>query len=577
MIYIRWILICSLLLTPLFLFTTLPRASAQTSGVDTPIAVGSWEITLIDAFLVDEIVSGNDKVYSPDKESYSVLITRLHITHQELDDAPQITMQTFDMKLLDAEGDAIADTIGFRYERYFCMKSEACHSISLTDEAAIDTEYIEYAYVVSPQEAEAELALEVALGHPVEPNIVLDTTNFAPSPNVFGISASITAAHWAIRVTGVDQAEEIEGVFQRKYSANDGYDFLLVDVEFENRDPARPTTLRHRDFDAVIRNSAGSGKKAIGAGTSGTGKYCLWSKGCLGATDKGDTSTISLEYVFVVEETWLQEPVELESVLMIPAEPTITFTVPFAPAAAQPEPSPTDTPTRVPIATPTAIPTPTPSPTIQPTSSVTTDCMGTVDASGAINMRDGPSTNHSILTSVSPAKEITVIGESDDWYEVVFDEREGWIAGWLLSLSGPCTHLRPGTGILQDERPSSGRGRLTIANGRTDDAAAILAVLETGSPIVAAFIRAGETFTITDIPDGDYALYFSLGDDWHREREEFTTDVRRARFEDTLTFETTRSGTTVTYSTFEVTLHAVEGGTAATQDVPASEFPHLSD
>lgn len=170
-----------------------------------------------------------------------------------------------------------------------------------------------------------------------------------------------------------------------------------------------------------------------------------------------------------------------------------------------------------------------------------------------------------------------MLGQSGDWYEVVYDGSEGWMAGWLLTLSGPCTQLRPATGLLQDERGGTGYGKLTIVNGRADDAVAMLTPWNADSTVVAAYIRAGDSYTMTEIPDGDYALYFTLGEEWNRVSSQFTSAARRARFEDMLTFDTTQSGNTIYYSTFEVTLHAVEGGTAATRDVPASEFPNLSD
>lgn len=417
MFYNRWAVIFSVLLTPLLLFGILSKTHAQAPGIDEPIEVGPWNITLVDAYLLDEIVSGNGEVYSPDKESYAILITRLHVENQALEEPPLITMQTFDMKLLDAEGDVIADSVGFRLEQYFCMKAEACHSIGLSDEETVDREYVEYAFVVSPDEAKAELALEVALGHAIEPSIELDIASFEPSPSVFGSVAPIRAANWQIHVSGISRKDEIKGVFDRTYSANEAYDFLLVAVEFENLDPSRATALRHRDFKAVIRNSEGVGKQAIGAGSTGTDKYCLWAKGCLGSTNKEDTTSLGLEYVFVVEEAWLQDPVELEAVLMIPAEQVISFTLPFGAAETEPEaesapetqitPTPTDTPTPVPTAVPTSTPTPiptsTPSPTPVPTEPPAVGCTGTVTASGAVNMREGPGTEYAILRSVSLA------------------------------------------------------------------------------------------------------------------------------------------------------------------------------
>jgi len=257
--------------------------------------------------------------------------------------------------------------------------------------------------------------------------------------------------------------------------------------------------------------------------------------------------------------------------LTIPPMAVSPIIDPLEPPGQAEEPAPTAQPAQV-----AAAPTRTPRPTQTPTPIPDLDCMATVIASGAVNLRSGPSTNHAILGSVPRDEDMTVIGQSGEWYEVVYDDTTGWMAGWLLSLSGPCTHLQPITGILQDRQPRGGYGELTVENGRDDDAVAILTQLD-GSPAKSAYIRAGESFTITGIADGHYELYFALGEGWDRERLEFTEAARRARFEDLLSFSTTRSATHITYSSYSVTLHGVVGGTAVTRDVPADEFPNLTD
>jgi Tol biopolymer transport system component len=252
---------------------------------------------------------------------------------------------------------------------------------------------------------------------------------------------------------------------------------------------------------------------------------------------------------------------------------TSTPTHTHTPTATTP-PSPTRTPS------PTATSAPTDTPTqATPGEEVSPDCTGIITSDYAsVNMRSNAGTNYAVVTSVPNGEQVQVIGQEQDWYQVVYETHEGWIAGFLLSLSGEgCTRFPPSTGtFLQDERQGGGYGELTIDNGRDEDAVAVLVTLD-DDPVLWVYIRAGDAFTITDIPDGLYALYFVIGEGWDREINEFATAVRRARFKDLLAFETTRSATYITYSTITVTLHPVTGGTAVTQDVPASAFPSLSE
>ena len=88
-------------------------------------------------------------------------------------------------------------------------------------------------------------------------------------------------------------------------------------------------------------------------------------------------------------------------------------------------------------------------------------------------------------------------------------------------------------------------------------------------PVMAAYIRAGDSFTMNDIPDGTYYLYFSTGSDWNGKA--FLTAPTYEKFEDALEFTT---GFT-TYTTYRVTLQPIPGGNAATEGVNESDFPGI--
>ena len=129
--------------------------------------------------------------------------------------------------------------------------------------------------------------------------------------------------------------------------------------------------------------------------------------------------------------------------------------------------------------------------------------------------------------------------------------------------------LRPLTGVLKSNQSGHGYGELTIENGTTRDAVVILTL--GGDPVMAVYIRSGDSFMMKDIRDGTYFLYFSTGDEWNGEA--FTTTPSHKKFEDTFEFTT---GPT-TYTTWSVTLQGVVGGTASTEDVDESEFPGIGD
>ncbi|MDH7475831.1 MAG: hypothetical protein QHJ74_17870, partial [Anaerolineae bacterium] len=71
------------------------------------------------------------------------------------------------------------------------------------------------------------------------------------------------------------------------------------------------------------------------------------------------------------------------------------------------------------------------------------------------------------------------------------------------------------------------------------------------------------------IPDGGYKLFFALGEDWDDATGRFTRRVRYSVFEDTFSYVTTLTTATI----WQVTLHPVVGGTAATEEVDPGEFP----
>jgi hypothetical protein len=138
------------------------------------------------------------------------------------------------------------------------------------------------------------------------------------------------------------------------------------------------------------------------------------------------------------------------------------------------------------------------------------------------------------------------------------------------AMPSPTLTRRLATGtIIKQTGATNGEGELTVDNGLDLDA---VAVLSRDSWLLAVYVRNNSSHTITGIPDGNYELFFTLGEDWDAAQGAFTRRRDLSRFEESFPF----TSTPTTYSVWSVTLHPVPGGTANSQDVPANQFPNLT-
>lgn len=121
-----------------------------------------------------------------------------------------------------------------------------------------------------------------------------------------------------------------------------------------------------------------------------------------------------------------------------------------------------------------------------------------------------------------------------------------------------------------------GLGKLTVKNGLDLDAVVILvSSMRVEIPLMAVYIRSNDSYTITGIRDGTYIVYFSVGENWGKDSKKFTARPRYERFENELQFETTETNYSTYYTTYELTLHPVIGGTAETEYLNEEEFPTI--
>ncbi|MBA7669045.1 hypothetical protein ES703_77171 [subsurface metagenome] len=132
--------------------------------------------------------------------------------------------------------------------------------------------------------------------------------------------------------------------------------------------------------------------------------------------------------------------------------------------------------------------------------------------------------------------------------------------------------VRLSTGTYLVKKLGGGLGELTIENGLDLDAVVILVDSEEPEvPLMAVYIRSEASYTMREIRDGTYVIYFSLGEDWDNDSKKFIGKTVYQRFEDELHFKTTGG----TYTTYKATLHPVIGGTAGTEYLDEDEFPAL--
>ena len=113
-----------------------------------------------------------------------------------------------------------------------------------------------------------------------------------------------------------------------------------------------------------------------------------------------------------------------------------------------------------------------------------------------------------------------------------------------------------------------GQGELTVKNGTDADALVVLTRLN-DTPVKTAYIRNGQSFNITGIPDGTFRLYYSKGEAFNQATNRFTRNATYQRLDATIEF--TSSATQ--YTTWEVTLYGVVGGNVGSEPVDPSQFP----
>lgn len=134
--------------------------------------------------------------------------------------------------------------------------------------------------------------------------------------------------------------------------------------------------------------------------------------------------------------------------------------------------------------------------------------------------------------------------------------------------------LFSGSVIVNKLQGSGGKGNLTLDNGLVEDA--FVKMLRNDRLVASFYVRGGERFNFSQVPDGVYQLLYCTGFGWDAARHDFTRGRHAVRYDEPLAFLTTKrtEGSSIITSSgvITLTLHRVANGNTTTSDISLEEF-----
>ena len=109
--------------------------------------------------------------------------------------------------------------------------------------------------------------------------------------------------------------------------------------------------------------------------------------------------------------------------------------------------------------------------------------------------------------------------------------------GIALAVETAQDYSRPSTGTLIKDNWRSGQGEFAIYNGASLDAVVVLQYYK-GPAYLAVYIRSGESYALGGVQDGNYDVYYTLGEDWSSDSNKFTKNQTFFRLNRSLPFNT---------------------------------------
>ncbi len=151
-----------------------------------------------------------------------------------------------------------------------------------------------------------------------------------------------------------------------------------------------------------------------------------------------------------------------------------------------------------------------------------------------------------------------------------------WLAVLVVFLSGVSdikaqSAARPETGTYIKDMQRDGYGLLAIHNNWTMDTVAVLAD-QNIEPLLVVYLRSKESIEITGIGDGNYCLYFTIGDRWDGLAGRFQNVYGYYRYNAPLLFATHDTRDKIEYSIFELDLYEAGASNFLLDQFP---FPEL--
>ena len=131
---------------------------------------------------------------------------------------------------------------------------------------------------------------------------------------------------------------------------------------------------------------------------------------------------------------------------------------------------------------------------------------------------------------------------------------------------------RPETGTYIRDMHRDGYGLLVIYNNWTMDTVAVLTDKKV-KPKLAVYLRAKDALEVSGIEDGEYGLYFTIGDGWNAGEGKFDNVYGYYRYNTPMIFETKDVGEEIEYTILELDLYKAD----ATNFMPDQfQFPDIS-
>lgn len=203
-------------------------------------------------------------------------------------------------------------------------------------------------------------------------------------------------------------------------------------------------------------------------------------------------------------------------------------------------------------------------------------------AADQLNVREAPNLESAVVGQLPRYATLTLeegqIGES--WTQVVVNGLSGYVSSdYLGDGSGKDAEIadcraqgivRPQTGSIMQRR-GSGPHQLIVENAPGRDAIAQLKD-RSGAVALKAYVRGGETLTISDVPEGHFKFQFATGSSYSPACDRFLDDMQASSDDEFVAYVKQEAPGGFYTSSMTYTLYRVSNGNFRPQDIPVEQF-----